>query len=167
MSAIEKEQCKLSTLVESFFRLAETVTYLSESQISKDRTYSSWCKLIFWLVETIFFYCLRHFSRTPSSWLVEIHFSVQKRMFCFLFRAFRSCQQPLFKLESSLVKTLSLATVFFVFSDIPVNGSSFPSSKNVFSNEFSIHTSGNRFSVQLKQQIFFFLLVMETRKCNL
>ena len=34
--------------------------------IFKDRTYSCWWKLIFWLVETIFFHGVIYFSRSPS-----------------------------------------------------------------------------------------------------
>ena len=51
--------------------------------IFKDRTYSCWWKLIFWLVETIFFHCLIYFSRSPSSQLAETHFSVQKNSIVF------------------------------------------------------------------------------------
>ena len=47
------------TLLESFFLLAETVTAMKP--IFQDRTYSCWWKLIFWLVETIFFHCLISF----------------------------------------------------------------------------------------------------------
>ena len=36
-------------------------------------------KTIFWLVETIFFQCLRYFLRSSSFQLVEMHFSVQKK----------------------------------------------------------------------------------------
>ena len=71
-----------------FFLLAETVTDMSGNQLLKSRIYSCWQKLIFWLAEIIFFLCLRYFSRSPSSRLVEIHFLVQKRKFCLLFRAF-------------------------------------------------------------------------------
>ena len=40
------------------------------------------------IVETIFFHCLRYFSRSSSSWLVETHFSVQKKKYYFLPRTF-------------------------------------------------------------------------------
>ena len=51
--------------------------------IFKDWTYSCLWKLIFWLVETIFFHCLIYFSRSPSSQLAETHFSVQKNSIVF------------------------------------------------------------------------------------
>ena len=38
--------------------------------------------------KTIFFHCLGYFSRSHSSRLVQTHFSVQKKKFCFLLRAF-------------------------------------------------------------------------------
>ena len=56
--------------------------------IFKGRTYSCEWKLIFWLRETIFFHCHRYFSRSPSSRIMETHFSVQKKKYCFLFRIF-------------------------------------------------------------------------------
>ena len=74
---------ELSTLLESFFVLLETVTDMNANQVFKDRSCSSWWKLILWLVETIFFPCLRYFSRRPSSPLMETHFSIQKKTSCF------------------------------------------------------------------------------------
>ena len=87
-------------------------------------------------METLFFRCLRHFSRRPSSRLVEMYPSVQKRKTCLLFRAFlhvsgnyylndrevylKLCHwQPFFFL---LVKTDFLAGgnhFFLPFSDTP------------------------------------------------
>ena len=55
-----------------------------------------------------------------------------------------------------------LATIFFGFSDIPANTSSFHVQQKVFLNKFSIPASVNRFSVCLKRYSFiwiFFLLV--------
>ena len=40
------------------------------------------------LVETIFFHWLRYFSRSSSSRLVETHFLVQKKKYCFFLRTF-------------------------------------------------------------------------------
>ena len=54
-----------------------------------------------------------------------------------------------------------LATIFFGFSDISANVSSFLSSRNIFFNKFSISAGGNRLSVYLKQYSFiwtFFVL---------
>ena len=51
--------------------------------IFKDRTYFYWWKLIFWLVETIFFNCLMYFSRSPLSQLAETHFLVQNNSIVF------------------------------------------------------------------------------------
>ena len=47
-----------------------------------------------------------------------------------------------------------LKTIFFDYLDIPVNGSSFSSKRNVFLNEFSIPARGYQLSVQLKQYSF-------------
>ena len=80
-------------------------------------------------------------------------FSSPKNKVLLFIQSFLSCQQKrLFKLQRSLFKTLSLATIFFDFSDAPVNRSSFSSSRNV--SEFSISASGNQFSVQLKEYSF-------------
>ena len=57
-----------------FFLIAEIVTDISGSQVFKNRTYSCWWKLIFWLVQNIFFHCLRYFSKSLSSQLVGTHF---------------------------------------------------------------------------------------------
>ena len=69
------------TLLESFFLLVETVN--EQRPIFKDKTYSCWWKLTFWLVQTIFFHFLIYFSRSPSSQLAETHFSVQKNSIVF------------------------------------------------------------------------------------
>ena len=71
------------TLLESFFLLAKTVTAMSGKQFLKDRTYSCCWKLIFWLVETIWFHCLIYFFRSPSFQLAETYFSVQKNSIVF------------------------------------------------------------------------------------
>ena len=54
----------------------------------KNRTYSCWWTLIFYLLETIFFHFLRYFSRSSSSRIVETNFSVQKKMYWYLLRTF-------------------------------------------------------------------------------
>ena len=64
-------------------------------------------RVVFQLVETIFFHCLRYFSRSSSSRLVKTHFSVQKKKVLVLTQSFFSCQRKsLFKLQRSLSKTL-------------------------------------------------------------
>ena len=81
---------------EGFYSLMETINLLEKifstsgkrhcyewKPISKDRTYSCWWKLTLWMVETIFFYCLIHFSKSTSSQLAETHFSVQKNSIVF------------------------------------------------------------------------------------
>ena len=69
------------TLLEHFFLIVETVTAMS------DETYSRWWKVIFWLVETIFFHCLIFFKESfiPIS---GNEFFSPKEQHCVLFRAF-------------------------------------------------------------------------------
>ena len=73
---------KTITLLESFFyqrKPSLLFQFWKEwKSIFKDITYSCWWKMIFWLLETIFFHCLLYFSRSPSSQSAETHFSVQK-----------------------------------------------------------------------------------------
>ena len=57
--------------------------------VLKNRTNSCWWKLICWLAKTIFFSMSQIFFK-ESSGLVEMHFSVQKKMYCF-FQSFLSC----------------------------------------------------------------------------
>ena len=122
----------------------ETVT----DAVFKDRTNSCWWKLIRWLAETIFLQCLRYFSRSPSSRLVGMYFSVQKK-YCFSFRAFFPASgNHYLNYRVAYLKLLLvlLVAIFFDFSDIPVIGSSFSLIRNVFLNKFSIPAGGNRFA---------------------
>ena len=101
-----------------FFLLAEIITDLRKTNFLDTKLCRSW-KLIFCLVDTIFFYFLRHFSWS---------FQTQMKKYCFLFRAFfpASGNHYLNYTEVYLkLLLLLLATVFFDFSDIFVNRSSF------------------------------------------
>ena len=105
---------------------------------------------------TIFFHCLRYFSRISSSRLVKTHFSVQEKRYYFLLSTFfRASGNHYSNYTEACLKLLSLLlpTIFFDFSDIPTIAV-FSSSRNVFLNKFSIPVSGNRFSVFLKQYFF-------------
>ena len=82
----------------------------------KDRSYSCWWKLIFQSVETIFFHCLRYFSRGSSSGLVKTHFLVQKNKYSFF--TYLTYREAYLKLLS-----LPLATIFFLFFRCPCQSS--------------------------------------------
>ena len=100
---------------------------MSGNQFFKDRIYSCWWKLIFWLVEIIFFHCFRYFFKEPLFRLVETHFSFQKKKYCFLFGAFFPASgNHYLNHRGAYLKLLLLllAIIFFDFSDNPVNGSS-------------------------------------------
>ena len=78
---------------------------------------------------TIFFHCLRYFSRSSSFRLVETHLSFQKKKYCLLLGTFfpASGNHNLDYREAHL-KLLSLLLeigIFFGFSDIPAIVSSF------------------------------------------
>ena len=101
---------------------------------------------LFLLVETHFlasgnhsFHCLRHFSRSSSSRLVETHFSFHKKKCCFLLR--------------KLLKLLSLLCSL-IFQIFLLMLAVFSSNENVFINKFFIPVSENRFFVYLKQYSF-------------
>ena len=84
--------------------------------------------MIFWLVETIFFHWHGYFWRIPSSRIVQTHFSVQKKKYCFLFLSFFSASgiHHLTYREAYLkLLLLPLTMILFDFLDIPVNVSSF------------------------------------------
>ena len=84
-------------------------------------------------------------------------FFCSKERHCFLFRAFFPARQNHYSnYREAYLKPLLLllATIFFDFLDVPVNGSSFPSNRNLFLNEFFIPANGNRHSVYLKQYYF-------------
>ena len=73
-------------------------------------------------------HCLRYISRSSSSRLVETHFSVQKKKYCFLLRTFFPASgNHYLNYREAYLKLLSLllATIFFDFSDISANVSSF------------------------------------------
>ena len=79
-------------------------------------------------MKTIFFHCLRYFSRSSSSRLVETHFSVQKKKYCFLLRTFFPAGgNHYLNYREAYLKLLSLllTMIFFNFPDIPANVSSF------------------------------------------
>ena len=87
--------------------------------VFQSNTNSCWWELICWLAETIFFQCLRYFSRSPSFPLVEMYFSVQKKKYCFLFRAFFSASWNHYSdYRKAYLKLLFLllATIFYDFS---------------------------------------------------
>ena len=101
--------------------------------------------------------CLRYFSRSYSSRLVETHFSFQKKKYCFLLRVFFPASgNHYLNYREAYLKLLSLllTTIFFNFSNISANVISFSSSQNVFLNKISIADSGDQFSVYLKQYSF-------------
>ena len=110
-----------------FFRLLEKyfLTNPSFQLLEKD---------FFLLVEThflasgnIFFHCLRYFSRNSSSWLVETHFSVQKKKYCFLPRTYFPASGKHLTYREAYLKLLSLLLemISFNFSNISGNLSSF------------------------------------------
>ena len=72
-----------ATLLESFFSSSGNRHCYEWKQILKGKIYSSWWKLIFWLVETIFFHCLIYFLRSPSCQLAERYFSARKNRIIF------------------------------------------------------------------------------------
>ena len=118
-------------------------------------------ELILLLVETNFLASGNHFllfSLMFFKELVETHFSVQKKKYCFLFRLFFSASRNHYlNYREAYLKLLLLllATAFFFIFQIFLSvGVVFPSSRNVFLNEFSIPASGNQFSVWLKQYSF-------------
>ena len=82
-----------------------------------------------------FFYCIRYFSRSFSSQLVETNFSVQKKKYYFLLKTdFSASGNYYSNYTEAYLKLLSLllATICFDFIDISANVSSFiVSSKNV------------------------------------
>ena len=85
-------------------------------------------KLIFQLVETIFFHCLRYFLRSSSSRLVETQFPVQKKKYCFLLRNFfPTSGKHYLTHRKAYLKLLSLLLeiIFLYFSDVFANVSSF------------------------------------------
>ena len=75
-------------------------------------------------------------------------FSSPKEQYCFLFRAFFPAGEN-YREAYWLFKTLitAISNHSSIFLDIRVNGSSFPSNRNVFLNKFSIPANGNRFSL--------------------
>ena len=112
-------------------------------------------------METIFFHCFRYFSTSPSFRLVGIHFSVQKKKYCFLLITFFPAGRThyLNHRETYLkLFALPLATIFFNFSDISANASFSLCRRNVFLNKFSVPAGGNRFSVHMKQYSFIWRL---------
>ena len=101
----------------------------------KNRTYSCQWKLILQLVEIIFFHCLRYFSRSSSSCIVETNFSVQKKEYCILLRTFFPASgNHYLNYKEAYLKLLSLllTTTFFDFSDIPAVCSFFLQQKRIY-----------------------------------
>ena len=82
-----------------FFSTSGNHHFHEWKSIFKDRTYSCRWKLIFWVVETIFFHCLIYLSRSPSSQLVETHFSVQKNSIVFY-------SKPCFQLMKTIIQII-------------------------------------------------------------
>ena len=102
-----------------------------------------------------FFHCLRYFSRSSSSRLVETHFSVQKKKYCFLLRTFFPASgNHYLNYREAYLKLLSLLC-FFTFQTFLPMLAVFSSPGNVFIKKFSIPASVKRFS--LLETIFFYL----------
>ena len=132
-------QFKASTLLESSFLLAETVSDMSGNHFSKERPYSCRRNSFLFSLPQIFF---KQFF--IPAWK---HIFQSRRKSIAFYLDFFSCQwKPLFRLWTSLFKALITAIgndFLFFLSNISTNVSSFSSSINVFLNTFSIPTSGN------------------------
>ena len=146
-------------------------------------------KQIFSEVQTISFFPVqwkRIFLTKPLFQLLEEGFLFFKKFFIsasgntffspeekilFFSQNFFSCQwKSLFKLQRSLLKTLItlLGIIFFDFSDISANASSFfVQQKRILKQILFILASGNQFSVYLKQYSFIWTFFFCQWKFNL
>ena len=93
-------------------------------------TYCSRWKLIVWLVETILCPCLWYFSRSPSSQLMETHFSVQKKTYCCLLRTFFSASGNHYLRYKEAYLKLLLQPFYFIFPIFLSVGTDFLFSRN-------------------------------------
>ena len=111
-----------------FFSTSGNRHWYEWKPIFKDRYLSCWWKLIFWVVKNNFLHCPRYFSRSSLSGLVEMDFSVENKKYCFLLRLFFPASENYYLDYTEVylkLLLLLLATIFFDFLDVSVNGSSF------------------------------------------
>ena len=94
------------------------------------KNYSSRWKLILWLAETILCPCLKYLSRNPSSLLIETHFSVQKKTYCWLLKAFFSASGNHYLRYKEAYLKLSLQPFYFIFPIFLSVGTDFLFSRN-------------------------------------
>ena len=144
-----KSKLKLerSNLKEKYFLVVETIffdflarrstvfcysgnVFFKEFLFSLLENYSSRKKLILWLVETISCPCLRYFLRNPSSRLMETHFSVQKKTYCCLLRAFFSASGNHYLRYKEAYSKLLLQPFYFIFTSFLSVGTDFLFSRN-------------------------------------
>ena len=74
--------------------------------------------------------CLRYFSRNPSSWLTETHFSVQKKTYCCLLRTFFSASGNHYLRYKEAYLKLLLQPFYFIFPIFLSVGTDFLFSRN-------------------------------------
>ena len=121
-------------------------------------TYCSRWKQTVWLVETILCPCLRYFSRSPSSRLIETNLSIQKKAYCFLLTAFLHASGNHYLRYKEAYLKLLLQPFYFIFPIFLSVGPDFLFSRNSillftdffflqFLQKHLIAASGNQFSV--------------------
>ena len=96
-------------------------------------TYCSRWKLIVWLVETILCPCLRYFSRSPSSRLMEMNLSIQKKAYCFLLTTFFCASGNHYSRYKKAYLKLLLQPFYFIFPIFLSVGTDFLFSRKQYS----------------------------------